>query len=1306
MGDTIVYTLTGAPAFTTSTQITVTDQLGAGLTFVSAAPSTGTYSSSTGVWSVGTLNGASTITLTITATVNAGTEGQTIANDPGISYVQSNCTESSAVTGVSITVQGGAPTSTTPIADIAVTKTADVATTTEGSTIHYTVTAQDLGPATSTGVVATDTLPSDLTFENATASVGTYSSSTGTWTIGDLMPNATATLDIAAKVNTGTAGTTIVNTAIIGESASTTDNNLSNNSSSASVFVESTTPAPCSLTAAQFEAAVNSGEISWNPISVGTTTASFTIKNGTSCTAPISLISWKMFVAQGQSHWLSTQQRFDVASTSLSASSTQTLTVNLPTCRAQVDAMYGQAPTSLLDSNPYSYPNVPFNLAYAFANANLPLCGATSTTTGFSISKTVDNGSPKAGDTVHYTVTVGNIGSATSTGTVATDTIPAGLTLVSATTSQGSYASSTGTWTIGTLAASSTAVLQYAALVDASDTAGMQITNTATIASDTASVTITVQGGGGPTPVYADISVQKTADVTSTSEGGTIHYTITAKDLGPSTSTDVVATDTIPAGLTLVSATTSQGSYASSTGTWTIGTLAANATATLEIAATANAGTAGTTIVNTAIIGESPSLTDTNPSNNSSSVSVYVRGGGGGGTTADLGIVKTVDNATPNPGDTVHFTLTATDHGPSDSQFTEVTDKLPAGLSFVSSTVSTGTYNLTSGLWTIGNLADNATATLDMAAVVGSNQAGQAIVNTASISTTLASQIDPNPSNNTSSVTLNVQTPGVPAADLSVVKTADVATTTEGGTIHYTIAVTDNGPATSTGAVATDTLPSGLTFENATASVGAYSSSTGVWTIGDLAPSSTATLDIAALVNSGTAGTVITNTAVVGESTSTVDNNLSNNSSSVSVYVQGGGGGGPVADVSVAKSVNNANPSTGDTVTYTITAMDKGTATSTGVVATDTLPSGLTFVSATPSVGTYSTSTGVWTIGDLGPSATATLAIAATVNSGTAGQSITNTVTIGDTSPSDTDTSDKTASATLTVQGGGGCTSNCGGSVPTAEIGIVKTVDNANPDAGATIHYTLAVTASGPSPSIGVVASDTLPAGVTFVSASSSMGSYDSATGEWTIGSMNVGQTATLVITATVNASDPSGETITNTGTVHESPTVNDQNSGNNTSSVTITVAGGGGGGGGTVTVGGGGGTVLGTSTTPGQVLGISTCGLYLDEYIHPIRKYLNTPAQVMKLQEFLNANLGTNLPVTGYYGPLTIAAVNQFQNKYHTELLLPWVPLGLTNEYTPTSYVYQTTWRWINLIECPSLNLPMPTLKVDDFATSYTYTF
>ena len=72
---------------------------------------------------------------------------------------------------------------------------------------------------------------------------------------------------------------------------------------------------------------------------------------------------------------------------------------------------------------------------------------------------------------------------------------------------------------------------------------------------------------------------------------------------------------------------------------------------------------------------------------------------------------------------------------------------------------------------------------------------------------------------------------------------------------------------------------------------------------------------------------------------------------------------------------------------------------------------------------------------------------------------------------------------------------------------------------------------------------------------------------------------------------------------------------------------------------------------------------------------------------------MGENLPVTGFYGPLTYAAVERFQIKYWEEILLPWVPFGLSTEKTPTGYVYKTTRRWINMINCEDLDLEIPEL-------------
>ncbi|MBI2022970.1 peptidoglycan-binding protein [Candidatus Giovannonibacteria bacterium] len=89
-----------------------------------------------------------------------------------------------------------------------------------------------------------------------------------------------------------------------------------------------------------------------------------------------------------------------------------------------------------------------------------------------------------------------------------------------------------------------------------------------------------------------------------------------------------------------------------------------------------------------------------------------------------------------------------------------------------------------------------------------------------------------------------------------------------------------------------------------------------------------------------------------------------------------------------------------------------------------------------------------------------------------------------------------------------------------------------------------------------------------------------------------------------------------------------------------------------------------------------------------------NNSEEVKKLQLFLNSDLGINLPVTGFFGPQTFEAVKQFQLKYWNEILMPWVGHGLPTSQTPTGYVYKTTLRWINFLECPSKPLPMPEIQ------------
>ena len=119
----------------------------------------------------------------------------------------------------------------------------------------------------------------------------------------------------------------------------------------------------------------------------------------------------------------------------------------------------------------------------------------------------------------------------------------------------------------------------------------------------------------------------------------------------------------------------------------------------------------------------------------------------------------------------------------------------------------------------------------------------------------------------------------------------------------------------------------------------------------------------------------------------------------------------PGSDIAVTKTVNNATPAVGNNVTFTITAHNRGADDATSVQVTDLLPSGLTFVSAVPSQGTYTPGTGVWNIGALAFNATATLQITAKVTGTT---KVTNTATRTGTTPADPNPANDSASTAVT----------------------------------------------------------------------------------------------------------------------------------------------------------------------------------------------------------------------------------------------------------------------------------------------------
>jgi len=1057
-GDTIVYTITvsnNGPG--QATNVSLDDVLPAGLTIGTVTPS-GSTSWSEPTWTIGILNDTESVTLLIQATVDAGASSlaQPITN--AVSNLQVDQTDSDATADtLSVPITVGSD------LDLRVAKTVDDATPDEGQTIAYTVTVTNSGPAQATNVSLDDVLPAGLTVGTVTPSAGT-SWSAPTWTVGALSSGASATLSIAATVDPETSGQTITNT-VTNISLDQTDSDATADTLAAPVTVNS-----------DLDLNVVKTVDDPTPDEGQTVTYTVTVTNNGPAQAtnvslddvlPTGLTAGTVTPSAGTS-WSAPTWMIGTLVNGASATLDIQVTIDAGTSGSTITNTVTNVSLSQTDTDATAdTPSAPVTV-----NGELDL----------HVAKTVDDATPDEGQTVNYTVTVTNNGPAQATSVSLDDTLPAGLTVGTVTPSAGTSWSSP-TWTIGTLSNGSSATLDIQATVDVG-TAGTTITNTVTnVALDQTDSDATADTPSAPISVASDLDlhVSKIVDDATPDEGQTVNYTVTVTNNGPAQATSVSLDDVLPAGLTVGAVTPSAGTNWSAP-TWTIGTLNSGASASLGIQVTVNAGTAGSTITNT-VTNVSLSQADSNATVDTPSAPITV------GADVDLHVAKIVDDTTPDEGQIVNYTVTVTNNGPAQATSVSLHDVLPAGLTVGTVTPGAGT-SWSAPTWTIGTLNSGASATLGIQATVDAGTAGSTITNT--VTNVSLSQTDSNATADTLSAAVTVGS----NLDLHVVKTVDDATPNEGQTVNYTVTVTNIGPAQATSVSLDDVLPAGLTVGTVTPGAGT-SWSAPTWTIGTLDSGASTTLGIQATVDVGTAGTTITNT-VTNVALDQTDSDATADTPSAPISVASD------LDLHVSKIVDDATPNEGQTVNYTVTVTNNGPAQATSVSLDDMLPAGLTPGTVTPSAGT-SWSAPTWTIGTLSNGSSATLDIQATVDVGTAGSTITNTITGVVLDQTDSNATGDSLSVDITVP------------TPTADLSLTKTVDIATPTIGNTVSFTLSVANAGPSSASGVTVLDLLPTGYTYVGHLAGAGVYDSGTGVWSVGSVLAGESATLVISATVD---------------------------------------------------------------------------------------------------------------------------------------------------------------------------------------------
>jgi uncharacterized repeat protein (TIGR01451 family) len=936
-------------------------------------------------------------------------------------------------------------------ADLVLSKTVSDILPPVGGIVTYTITLNNAGPDDATGVQVTDPLPSGVILQSADPPAGTtFDPTTSVWNVGTIPFRGQLVLTLTVQVNTPDA---IQNTATITH-ADQFDPNTANNTATSNIealdadlqmlkFVEIPNPNVGDLD--EFDlGVVNNGPadatniVVNDPLPAGLTLISASPFPDGSSTYDPTTGQWTIpFLASGDTAALFVIVRVDTPDPVLNTATITSLD--------QID------------------PNL---------NNNTASAGYTPQQADLQLTKSVDNPTPNVGDTVTFTVTLSDNGPDTATNVAINDSLPSGLSLISATPSEGTY--SGGVWAVGTVDPSLNQTLTITARVVSPNPQ----TNTASIAqSDQFDPDPTNNSASATeTPPQADLQVKKVVDRIVINVGDPVVYTVTVTNAGPNNATDVQLIDQLPSGVSFAFDTPSQGSYDPATGLWDAGTVANGATAILQIHGVLISPNPQ---LNTATITHSDQF-DPNPGNNSSSALLTPQ-------QADLQVSKSVNNPAPNVGDVITYTITLADNGPNPATTVTVNDLLPADVSFISDAPSVGTYDHTTGVWTVGTVNVGAPQTLTITAVVISPNPG---ANTASVGR--SDVFDPNPANNSNTASVNPQ-----EADLALSKTVDNPTPNVGDTVTFTLTLRDAGPSAATNVQAADLLPAGFTLVNFAASQGDYNPTTGVWNVGTVTSATPQTLTIMARVVSPN---TLTNTADITHADQ-FDPDPNNNTGSATVTTQ-------QADLSLTKTVDDPTPNVGDTVTFTLTLTDRGPGTATGVTVNDLLPAGLNFVSAGPSQGTYDKTSGVWTVGTVDPSTPAFLQIQATVASP---QQQINTAAIGHSDQFDPNPGNNEAAAVVTPQ--------------QADLVLGKQVSNPTPDVGDTITFTVTVTNDGPDLATGVTVQDLLPAQVNYQSSLASEGSYNPTTNTWTLGAVGVGATQTLTITVFVASANPQANT-------------------------------------------------------------------------------------------------------------------------------------------------------------------------------------
>ncbi len=1039
---------------------------------------------------IATLPANSSVTFTVSGTVS-GSAPPTLINTATVTLPP---TVNDPTPGNNSTVS----TTVVPVTDLSIKKTGPAAVNAGGS-INYSIMIRNAGPSNSVNAVFADTVP---------ASIGSLSVSCANETGGAVCPSgalvagnninatiasipsgASLTFTVAGIVS-GAATGVISNTATITPPAGTIDPDTGNNTSTETTSITPTADVSIVKTA---PANVNAGGAIEYTLTVSNAGPSSADDTSFADVVPAQ-ITGVTALCSGATGGAVCPSSVNVVGNSvggviptLPASGAVTITIR-GTVQGSATGTITNTATATVAAG--TIDPTPVNTSTATTTVNL--------VADLRLSKSAP-ASTQPLQSLNYTIVVTNTGPSAVSGATFTDAVPAQLNSITATcgsATNGAVCPSLVTVsgnnvsaTIPSLPSGSSVTFLVGGKVNAGATG--DINNSATItAPATVSDPDTSNNTGNATTTVnavADLGIAKTAPATAQA-GGAISYVVAITNAGPSAAGGTAISDVVPSSITSVSAVcgaatggaicpgSSAITVAGNSVSTSIPTLPANSSVSFTISGTVS-GSATGNIANTASLTPPANVTDSSAGNNASTANTSVV------PVADLLLLKT-GPAAVNAGGGISYQLRIRNAGPSAANNASFADIVPALVTNLGASCASPTAGAVcpASISVAGNTVGAVIPTLPAGAelvinVVGTVQgnATGSIQNNASV-TPPTGTVDPNPNNNTGSVT----TPVNPVADVQVVKTAP-ATVNAGGTITYSVRVVNTGPSAANATTFADAVSSSIT--NVTAACGSATGGavcpSSVAVSGNQVASSIPTLPSGGAVFFTITGTVagdapspLSNTATVAVAPGVLDPDTSNNSSSVGTTVQ------PVADLRVTKT-GPAAANAGATVSYTIVAINQGPSSANGAVITDPVPAALSNIAATcnsttggaicPASIAIAGNNVSATIGTMPSGSTATFTVTGTVLGGATG-SITNSVSIAPpTGVIDSDTTNNTALSNSPVQ-------------PVADVRITKT-GSASVNAGAAIGWQVVITNDGPSAANNTSFNDTVPATVSNVAA-------------------------------------------------------------------------------------------------------------------------------------------------------------------------------------------------------------------------------